>query len=174
MTSYSYQPARLSTKDIRIFVHTWKLLLFMILIVFAVQHNRYNDFWLFLMNIVSDLIVLLVLRVYPSPLYKQELIWRFKRMLRYTREDVVYFLRTKHRAKMLLHRFWSVMFFLETGILNSVIDYRRKKKDFRTTMRYHRLQVKLEKLRRAIYQHCERWREFDDASIQHAEEEYYE
>lgn len=155
-------------------MHGWLYSIAFLLAAYALGRGNFVLFAIMAGTFMHSLVVSFILQRYPSPLAKRELIWRIKRNLRYTSEDVAYFLRTKHRFKMLIHRFWGVVFYLEAVLLNSLIAHRRKIKDFRGAMRYHRLQVKLEKLRKAIYKQCERWREFDEISMQHASEEYYE
>lgn len=172
-TLYKTKTPYLSTKDRRLITHAWFYSVAFLLAAFAMGQGRFVLFMIMIGTFVHSLLISLILQRYPSPLQKHELVWRIKRSVRYTREDFAYFFAAQtNRKGLLLHRLWGMVFFLETSMLNAVIAHRRKIKDFRGPMRYHRLQVKLEKLRKAIYQQCSRWYEFDEAAKQHAREEY--
>lgn len=171
-TLYKSKTPHLSTKDRRIVTHAWFYSIAFLLAAFAMGQRNFVIFMIMIGMFVHSFLVSIILERYPSPLQKRDLLLRIKRDVRYTREDLAYFMHTKQRGEMLLHRFWSAVFFLETGVLNALIKYRLRMKDYRRRERYHQMQMRLEKLRKAIYKQCNHWQEFDAISMQHAREEY--
>lgn len=173
MTSYKLKTPRLSAKDRRLITHAWFYSVAFLLAALAMGQGNFVLFMIMIGTFVHSLLVSIILQRYPSPLQKRDLVWRVKRNARYTREDLAYFFAAKtNRKGLLLHRWWSVVFFLETGVLNMVIGHRVRMKDNRTKRRYHQIQMRLERLRKSIYKQCARWQEFDEISMQHAREEY--